>query len=134
MKIRAARKTDFAQIRALAASFNLDYGDMEADDFWVAAAGKKIVGICGLKKHADCQELCSLGVAPVFQKRGLGRKLIGALLEATDGEIYLTTIIPGYFERLGFEKADPLPPSLVKPPEWCLGCRPDLCRALVKRR
>jgi len=134
MKIRAAGKADFVKVRALAASFNLDYEDMEDDVFWVAAEGRRIVGTCGLKKHSDCLELCSLGVAPDFRQRGLGRKLVGALLEATDDEIFLTTIIPGYFEKLGFEAAHPVPPSLFKAPEWCLGCRPDLCRALVKRR
>jgi len=134
MKIRAARKTDFAQIRGLAASFNLDYSDMEADEFWVAAEGRRVVGACGLKKHPDCQELCSLGVAEGFRQKGLGKKLVAALLEASSGDIHLTTIIPDYFEKLGFQRADRVPPSLVKPEEWCGECPRDRCRVLVKRR
>jgi len=134
MKIRAARKTDFVQIRPLAAEYNLDYCDMEEDDFWVAAEGKKVVGACGLKKHPDCQELCSLGVAEGFRKKGLGKRLVAALLKASAGDIYLTTIIPDYFEKLGFQRADLVPPSLLKPEEWCSGCPRDRCRVLVKRR
>jgi len=134
MKVRTAGKADFAQIRALAASFNLDYEDMEGDAFWVAAEGQKIVGACGLKKHLDCQELCSLGVAEAFRQKGLGKKLVAALLEASSGDVYLTTIIPDYFEKLGFRRADRVPPSLVKPEDWCGECPRDRCRVLVKRR
>jgi len=134
MKVRTAGKADFAQIRALAASFSLDYCDMEEDDFWVAAEGKRVVGACGLKKHPDCQEICSLGVAEGFRKKGLGKRLVAALLEASAGDIYLTTIIPDYFEKLGFQRADRVPPSLLKPEEWCSGCPRDRCRVLVKKR
>ena len=134
MRIRKAGKADFPQVRALATSYNLDYDHMESDDYWVAAEGRRIVGICGLKKHPDCWELCSLAVEPLFRGKNLGRELVGALLKATEDEIFLTTVIPGYFEKLGFEAAVPIPPSMVKPDEWCVGCRRDLCRALVKRR
>jgi N-acetylglutamate synthase-like GNAT family acetyltransferase len=134
MLIQKARAADFPQIRSLAAKFNLDYADMEEDDFWVAAQGRKIVGICGLKKHPDCLELCALGMASRYRNRGLGRKLVAALLEDSAGDIYLTTIIPGFFEKLGFESADRIPPSLVKQEEWCAGCRRDRCRVVVKKR
>jgi len=134
MKIRLAQKADFVQIRSLAAAYDLDYSDMEADDFWVAVEGKRIVGVCGLKKHPDCRELCSLGVAESFLKKGLGKKLVSALLDASSGDVFLTTIIPDYFEKLGFEPADRVPPSMVKPEEWCGDCPRDRCRVLVIRR
>jgi N-acetylglutamate synthase-like GNAT family acetyltransferase len=134
MLIRKARAADFPQIRSLAAIFNLDYADMEEDDFWVAAQGRKIVGMCGLKKHPDCLELCSLGVADRYRNKGLGRNLVSTLLEASAGDVYLTTIIPDYFEKLGFQRADRIPPSMLKPEEWCAGCSRDRCRVVVKKR
>lgn len=60
MPIRKAGKTDLPQIVALAAEHNLDYEGREMDDFRVAEESDKIVGICGLKRHPDCWELCLL--------------------------------------------------------------------------
>lgn len=134
MQIRKAVKTDFARVRRLAARFDLDYADMEADNFWVAAQGLRIVGICGLTKHPDCLELRSLAVADRFRKRGVGHKLVLALSEQASGDIFLTTIIPDYFAKLGFEPVTAVPASMVKPEDWCGDCRRDLCRVMVKRR
>jgi N-acetylglutamate synthase-like GNAT family acetyltransferase len=134
MKIRKAAKSDFRGVRRLAAGFDLDYADMEGDDFWVAAQGPKIIGICGLAKHSDCLELRSLAVADRFRKRGVGRELVAALFEQAGQDIFLTTVIPDYFSKLGFEPATAVPASMVKPEDWCAGCRRDLCRIMVKRR
>jgi len=134
MQIRKAAKTDFSQVRRLAARFDLDYADMEADNFWVAAQGPGIVGICGLTQHPDCLELRSLAVSDRFRDRGVGRELVAALFEQTGGDIFLTTVIPDYFSKLGFEPATAVPASMVKPEDWCVGCRRDLCRVMVKRR
>jgi N-acetylglutamate synthase-like GNAT family acetyltransferase len=134
MKIRKAFKTDWAGVRRFAARFDLDYEDMEADDFWVAAQGSRIAGICGLATHPDCLELRSLAVADRFRKRGVGRMLVSTLCDQADGDIFITTIIPDYFVKLGFEPATAVPASMVKPEAWCGSCRRGLCRVMVKRR
>jgi len=134
VQIRKALKIDFGRIRRLAARFDLDYADMESDDFWVTAQGPKIIGICGLTKHSDCLELRSLAVADRFRKKGLGRELVAALFEQAGQDIFLTTVVPDYFSKLGFEPATAVPASMVKPEDWCVGCHRDLCRVMVKRR
>lgn len=131
MRIRKARTSDFPQILALARKLNLDYSDMAADDFWVAAEGEQVFGICGLKKHSDCAELCSLGVEESRRGRGLGRRLVEAVLRAGQPEIYLATVIPGYFAGFGFREADSVPASMIKKADWCEGCRRELCRVMV---
>jgi len=134
MRIRKARQPDFPQILTLAQRLNLDYAGMAADDFWVAADGEKVLGICGLKKHPDGLELCALGVEGTRRGRGLGTRLVRALLRAVKAEIYLATVIPGYFARFGFREADVIPASMVKKADWCEGCRRELCRVMVIKK
>jgi N-acetylglutamate synthase-like GNAT family acetyltransferase len=132
MKIRDGRSIDLPAIRRLAESLGLDYPGMESDRFWVAEDGGAIAGIVALKRHADCRELVSLGVDPRARKRGLGRKLVQALLEDTPADVFLATVIPAFFARIGFVQA-PLPPAgLAKDPAWCEGCHKDRCVIMVK--
>jgi len=134
MRIRKGRASDLPQILSLAQKLNLDYLGMAADDFWVAAEGEKVWGICGLKKHPDCAELCALGVEESRRRRGLGGRLVRAVLRAEDAEIYLATVIPGYFSGFGFCEADLVPASMIKKADWCEGCRRELCRVMVIKK
>ena len=133
VRVRKARKRDFPQIVGLAKSHNLDYAGMEADDFWVVAEGGQIRGICGLKEHPECRELCALGVEEEWRDRGWGGQLVRAVLREVPGDLFLATIIPDYFARFGFEKTDTFPDSMVKKAEWCAGCTPGLCTVMVRQ-
>jgi len=133
MRLRNATKTDSPQILDLAKKLELDYSGMEADDFLVAEESRKIVGICALKKHKDCLELCSLGVDENYRKLGLGKKLVLGVLKKAKGEVYLATIIPDFFEKFGFKKSTQIPLSMVKKSDWCQGCKKELCTVMVKK-
>jgi len=133
MTIRKATSDDQPQIDTLARKLGLDYEGMDEDAFWLAEAEGRIVGIVGLKKHADCHELCALGVDPSFRNKGLGRDLVQALLRSADRDIYLATIIPSFFKACGFEKASPVPQSMNKGPEWCEGCNRELCTIMIRK-
>jgi len=132
MSVRKARKADLPQIIRLAKKCDLDYSGMESDSFWVAADGPEVIGIVALKLHPDCAELCALGVDEAKRLKGLGRDLVLALLEKARGDIYLATIIPNFFGKLGFRKATQIPTSMVKKSDWCGDCRKDLCTVMVK--
>ena len=134
MIIRRAEGTERADVRRLAAKYDLDYEGMDKDDFWVAVEGAEVVGICGLTKHLDCLELRSLAVDDRFRKQGMGGRLVAALFQEARRDVYLTTVIPDYFARLGFETVEAAPMSMIKPLSWCEGCRRDLCRIMVKRK
>ena len=67
----------------------------------------KIVGCGALHFYSpEIAEIRSLGVLPGIQGRGLGRKLTEFLLEeASEQElkrVFALTLVPEYFERLGF--------------------------------
>jgi N-acetylglutamate synthase-like GNAT family acetyltransferase len=134
MRVRKSRKRDFPQIVPLARKHNLDYFGMEADAFWVSEEGGRIRGICALKKHPECWELCALGVDEEWRGRGWGGQLVRAALRDVPGELYLATVIPDFFAGYGFEKADSVPASMVKKAEWCAGCIPELCTVMVRQR
>jgi N-acetylglutamate synthase-like GNAT family acetyltransferase len=133
MFIRKANRADLPEVIRLAKTCNLDYEGMEADAFLVAEEGGRILGICGLKKHPECLELCALGVGEEWRGSGYGKRLVRAALREEPGEIYLATVIPGFFAPFGFEKAASVPPSMVKKQDWCAGCRPELCTVMMKK-
>ena len=133
MKIRKARVRDLTAIRRLAVSLGLDYPGLENDRFWVADDGRDIAGIVALKRHADCDELVSLGVDQRYRKKGLGRMLVRALLDSTPAPIYLATIIPEFFERCGFVRASAAPAGMSKDPSWCEGCPKDRCTPMIRK-
>lgn len=133
MPIRKAGRTDLPRVRELAESLGLDYPDMENDVFWVAEDGGRIVGVCGLKMHPDCMELCALGVDESARKKGTGRGLAGALLREVKGDVFLATIIPGFFEHLGFFRTSEFPLSMAKREDWCKACDRTLCTVMVRK-
>jgi len=133
MFVRKAVPQDWDEIFRIARESGLDYPGMEKDDFRVAEENGRVVGIVGLKRHPECLELCALGVDVARQGQGTGRQLVFELLTGVGEDVYLATVIPGYFERLGFERSAVVPPSMVKNPEWCAGCRRELCTVMVRR-
>ncbi|MCX6561393.1 MAG: GNAT family N-acetyltransferase [Candidatus Aminicenantes bacterium] len=134
MIVRSARPEDRPSIRALAARLGLDYEDMEGDRFWIAEDGGRLAGLVGLKRHVDCLELVGLGVDPELRSGGIGGRLVAALAAAAESDVYLATIIPPYFARLGFGKAESIPAGMAKAPSWCEGCSGIGCTIMVRRR
>lgn len=132
MKIRAATKSDVPEIFNLAKRYELDYAGMAEDSFLVAEEKGRVVGIGALKRHEDCIELCSLGVDENYRRCGIGKRLVFALLERAEGDVYLATIIPEFFEKLGFKRADRIPESMMRKSDWCRDCRRDLCTIMVR--
>lgn len=133
MPVRKARREDLSRIRELASRLKLDSPDMENDAFWVAEDNRRIGGICGLKRHPDCFELVALGVEESKRGQGTGGELVRALIREAKTDIYLATIIPGFFERLGFSRTSEFPLSMIKNAEWCEGCDRALCTVMMRR-
>jgi len=135
MHVRKAGKMDLPQIIELARSLGLDYSGMEKDGFWVADEGGRVIGIVALKKHPDCLELCSLGVEPAHRGKGIAGVLVASLLAEAPADIHLATVIPGFFEALGFERTQDVPRSFVEKRQtaWCDGCDRRLCTVLVRK-
>lgn len=136
MRIRRAEQRHEDDVFNLARRLELDHDGMDEDIFWVAEESERIVGIVALREHPDCLELCSLGVDPAFRKRGVGRALVEALMAEASGDVHLATIIPEYFQALGFSRTPFVPSAFVEKRNtpWCDDCRPDLCAVMVRKK
>jgi N-acetylglutamate synthase-like GNAT family acetyltransferase len=134
MNIRRAAPEDRPGIRNLAERLGLDYPGMEDEPFWAAEEGGTVIGMVGLKRHADSDELVSLGVDPGRRSAGLGRKLVEALAAEVPGDIHLATIIPGFFEGCGFAVIPAGPAGMKKDPSWCEGCPRERCTIMVRKK
>jgi len=134
MIIRRAAPEDRPGIRSLAERLGLDYPGMEDDPFWAAVEGGAVIGMVGLKRHADSDELVSLGVDPDKRSGGLGRRLVVALAAEVAGDIHLATIIPGFFAGCGFGIIPQGPAGMKKDPSWCEGCPRERCTIMIGKK
>lgn len=75
---------------------------------WFAIADRRVDGIVMLIPTSKGGTLETLAVHPRVQGNGLGAGLVWALLEDVNGVISLTTRIPGFFERFGFQRCGTL--------------------------
>jgi len=136
MRARKARKADLPRIVELSRSLGLDYPGMEEDGLWVAEDdGGRVVGAVALKKHADCLELCALGVEPAGRGRGTAKALVEALMAEAPGPVHLATVIPGFFEACGFRAIDrDIPASFPakRATSWCDGCDRSRCTIMLR--
>jgi N-acetylglutamate synthase-like GNAT family acetyltransferase len=137
MRIRKAGEKDISAAVGLAKSLDLDYPGMEKDRLWVAEDERdgRIFGVVALKEHPDCRELCALGVAASARGRGLAKALVRALLGETPGAVHLATVIPGFFEGLGFERTPAVPRTFLEKQKtsWCDGCDRGRCAVLLRK-
>jgi len=126
------------KIRELAETEALDSESMPANEFLVAEENNSISGFGRVIQHQDCLELCSLMVIKEKRRQGIGRKITAArikkALDLSKGgpNIYITTIIPQFFEKSGFKQAKIFPKSMIKDEKWCQGCK-DRTRCVVMK-
>jgi len=113
---RKSNKEDLAQITGLLKILDLNISNLIADGFWVAATGDLIVGCARIIEMDDGNiELASVAVVAGFRKRGIGGKLIQALLGREKRlPVYLMCRRKNqeFYEEQGFKeiKDDLLPP------------------------
>lgn len=120
VRIRPAREEDIPQIVALvngyaAQNLMLPRSPEEVRrtlKTWVVAEAEgRVVGCAALARLSpDLAEIRSLAVAPEFNGRGIGGRLVQTLVAAAREEgikqVAALTLRPSFFERLGFEVVD----------------------------
>ncbi len=135
MLVREAGKSDLVSVLELARRLDLYYEGLELDRIWLAEEDGKTAGLAVLKRHSDCLELCSLGVDGPFRGQGTAARLIEEVERSVDGDLFLATVIPDYFQRLGFEAADGIPRAFIdkRNSSWCEGCDREKCVIMMKK-
>jgi N-acetylglutamate synthase-like GNAT family acetyltransferase len=137
MRVRRARQEDVSLAVELARRLGLDYPGMAADSLWVAEEDGRIVGLVALKTHADCRELCALGIDPDHRGKGVAKALVEALMAEAPGGVHLATTIPGFFEGCGFHiivKDIPATFPAKRQTAWCEGCPQERCTVMLRKK
>ncbi len=135
--LRKARAGDLAFIREKAAEWKLDDERLAVEQFLVAEdAGGRLAGFGRVKPYSNFFELGTVGVAVDWRGRGLGSMLVEALIaDFPADDVWITTDLVSYFERLGFETTDNGPRELTE--KIASVCRVKgrvACRMMLRRR
>jgi N-acetylglutamate synthase-like GNAT family acetyltransferase len=121
IKITPAHKSDMLVIEQLASTFDLDRENISNEQFLVAKRNEKIIGFGRLRKYPECTELATVGVIEEERKNGVGTLVIKELIQYGPPEIFVTCVIPDFFNKLGFQ--------MVKQYPWVLQKKVDFCKS-----
>jgi N-acetylglutamate synthase-like GNAT family acetyltransferase len=134
LKFRPAVKEDGKEIIAIIKALDLSYPNQSLDGFWVAEEDGKIMGISCLEKFEDFYFLSAVGVPEKYRLHGIASKLVNKLVRAAKHDVYLYTVIPGYFKKLGFKPIDAPDFLPARQTFSCKKCTPEACTCMVRRK
>ncbi|MBI3500727.1 MAG: GNAT family N-acetyltransferase [Bacteroidetes bacterium] len=117
--IRSAAEKELPVIERLARSFDLDWENVSWKQFLVAMKGNRIIGFGRLRSYEKFSEVATVGVIPEERNKGIGSSIVKELLRLEPKEIFVTCVIPHFFERLGFTPVKQYPPVLQKKVDFC---------------
>ncbi len=100
----------------------------------LALEGQEIVGLANERSINGLTELTHVVVLPEYRKKHIASTLVKKILEQTKTDVYLNTIIPEFFIKLGFNPTKDFSTQYAKPEGWCEDCFPERCTAMVKRK
>ena len=135
--IRKAIQADLKDIKTILSFYYLDIENVEKNlsEFIVTQTNNKISG-CACLDLGDVVELRSIAILPSYRNRGVGSKLVDAILkraqDLTD-TVYLRTTSPVFFEKKGFERLQNKEKKII----WkdCAQCdKYDICRQTVMQK
>jgi amino-acid N-acetyltransferase len=109
LTLRPARAQDQPVIRAMVRQARLDPTNLHWQNFIVAESDNAIIGVCQIKPYPGARELGSLVVRKDWRRKGVGGRLIRALLEreeADRGPLFLLCReqLASYYARFGFAR------------------------------
>ena len=110
---------EFEQVKQLIEDFWLDNEDMKPEQFKVLLDSGKLIAFGRLREHNEATELCTLGVAKDYRCKGYGKEMVKHLINWTKRDVYVVTVIPEFFSKLGFSFIGKYPLPIQKKLENC---------------
>jgi len=108
-----AAPDDFPFIRDTVLRLRLDAEDLRPQQFITLRRDGSIIAFGRIKPYRHTYELGCVAVLEEERGRGWGRLIVRELIRRfPQDEVYVTTDLPQYFERLGFLRTEILPPEL----------------------
>lgn len=85
----------------------LDPTSLHWENFLVAENGGRVIGVGQVKPYRSGRELGSLVVLKPYRGQGVGGRIIRALIEREQGELFLfcRDRLESYYARFGFRRA-----------------------------
>ena len=117
--LKTPNEKEFQQICGYIREFELDNRGLQQQEFTAAYRDGELVGFGRLRSHADCTELCSLGVVTDHRKQGIGKAIVAELIRRAPATLYLVCIIPGYFLPFGFVIVQNYPAAIKNKLQYC---------------
>lgn len=117
--IQKATESEFSLIKQLINCYELDNTDLNMSQFLVANYNNELVGFGRVKKHKECDELCSLGVIETMRCQGIAKLLVKFTVEMSVRPMYVVCIIPDYFKKLGFVVVPQFPKEIEDKLNYC---------------
>ncbi len=134
--IRKATQADIKDIKTLLSFYYLETEKVEKNlpEFIVAVLDKKTIG-CACLDVGEIVELRSIAVLPSYRNKGIGSRLVDAILSRATGftdAVYLRTTSPAFFEKKGFVRLKNDEKKLI----WneCAQCdKYEICRQTLMK-
>ncbi len=136
VEITPARPDDLPFIRETVERLRLDPENLDTAQFITMRRGDRIIAFGRVKPYEQTYELGSVAVVEEERGKGLGAAVVRELIRRfPQDEVYVTTDLPAYFERLGFLRTEILPLELEdKIARVCDGLRPGTVGMIYDRR
>jgi N-acetylglutamate synthase-like GNAT family acetyltransferase len=114
VSFRPASPDDMSWITDCIRQFRLDDENLQFPQFIVAEREGRAVGFGRIKPYKEVNELGCVGVLEAERARGIGAQIIRELIRRFPSpEVYITTDLIDYFEKLGFRRMDDPPFELA---------------------
>jgi N-acetylglutamate synthase-like GNAT family acetyltransferase len=117
--IREPDDAEYEVVRKYIDEFWLDKAYMHKGQFRILLFNGAIAAFARIKKHRSCTELCTLGVVKKLRGRHIGMVIVNGILAGIKKEVYIVTVIPDYFRKIGFHFAKEFPVIIRKKLDNC---------------
>jgi|Deesub1362A_J573_1020465.scaffolds.fasta_scaffold06237_3 N-acetylglutamate synthase-like GNAT family acetyltransferase len=133
LKIVPAKEEDMPLIRKYIELFRLDDENLHHSQFFLAKLKGELAGFARIKPYKETFELGCLAVLEKYRGKGIGKEIVKYLINIfPQDEVFVTTNIPSYFEKLGFETVKNGPSELEE--KICRVCKKKLRQNVVLMR
>ncbi|MCX6296356.1 MAG: GNAT family N-acetyltransferase [Bacteroidetes bacterium] len=119
LSLKTPTEKEFFQIKNYIQVFELDDRVLQQHEFIAAFRNDELFGFGRLRQHADCIELCSLGVVTKHRRQGIGKAIVAELIKKSNSSIYLVCIIPDFFAPFGFQIIGTYPTAIQDKLNYC---------------
>jgi|SRR5690606_12622091 len=117
--IQACDDLTFEKVKHHIKAFELDDRELKKEEFLCAFEREKLLAFGRLREYKDFAEICSIGVIPEMRGKGIGTQITKALIQKSKVPVFLVTIIPQFFEALGFALCTSYPIEINEKLNYC---------------